>query len=213
MKITTASLLLAFVASTLAHAQATAPTAQTLQATVREVVGIVRARNSENDPWQEVKVGQVYKEGVEFHTGIRSRVVFSIPPDQSILLDRLGVVKLLIARGAGNEVRTSLGMPYGRTEYQVEQAGLRHNADISSPGATLAVRGTKNMLLYDQGPFTPIAYASQPVRLRNANGKTVAFGRAGSRAHVAADKNSPGEQSLVETRVDPAGAFSARTAS
>src|SRR4051812_10411946 len=104
-------------------------------------------------------------------------------------------------------------MPYGRTEYQVEEAGLQHNADIASPGATLAVRGTKNMMLFDQGPFTPIAFASQPVRLRNAKGQTIAFGKAGSRAHVGADKNSPGEQQLVEQRVDPAGNFAARSTS
>ncbi len=192
----------------------TAPATQGIQqATVRQVVGLAQARKSENDPWQAVKVGQVYDEGAEFRTGIRSQVVFSVPPDQTIILDRLGVVKLLIAKRAGNEVRTSLGMPYGRTEYQVEEAGLQHTADIASPGATLAVRGTKNMLLQDQGPFTPIAYASQPVRLRNDKGKTIAFGKAGSRARVAADKNSPGEQSLVEQRVDPAGNFAARSTS
>jgi hypothetical protein len=183
------------------------------QATVRQVVGIAQARKSENDAWQAVKVGQVYDEGAEFRTGIRSRVVFSVPPDQTIILDRLGVVKLLIAKREGNEVRTSLGMPYGRTEYQVEEAGLQHNADIASPGATLAVRGTKNMHLFDQGPFTPVAYASQPVRLRNSNGQTISFGKAGARTHVAADKHSPGEQSLVEQRVDPAGNFSGRTQS
>jgi hypothetical protein len=192
---------------------ATAPTVRAQQATVREVVGIAQARKSENEAWQAVKVGQVFDEGAEFRTGIRSRVVFQVPPDQTIILDRLGTVKLLIANRQGNEVRTSLGMPYGRTEYQVEEAGLQHNADIASPGATLAVRGTKNMLLYDQGPFTPIAFASQPVRFRNTKGQTIAFGRTGSRAHVAADKNSPGEQSLVETRVDPVGSFAGRSQS
>jgi hypothetical protein len=197
----------------LQNAATTPPATSALKATVREVVGIAQARKSETEAWQSVKVGQVYEEGVEFRTGIRSRVVFQVPPDQTIILDRLGVVKLLIARGGGNEVRTSLGMPYGRTEYQVEEAGLQHTADIAAPGATLAVRGTKNMLLYDQGPFTPIAHASQPVRLRNAKGQLIAFGRAGGRARIAADKNSPGETSLVQSRVDPVGAFSGHTAS
>ena len=204
---TLVSLILGLTLTNLAYAQATAPAGQNLQATVRQVVGIAQARKSEDDKWQTVKVGQVFDEGAEFRTGIRSRVVFSVPPDQTIILDRLGVVKLLVARRAANEVRTSLGMPYGRTEYQVEEAGLQHNADIAAPGATLAVRGTKDMVLFDQGPFTPVAFARQPVRLRNSKGQTIAFGRAGSRAHVAADKNSPGEQSLVEARVDPAGAL------
>src|SRR5437763_7518107 len=69
------------------------------------------------------------------------------------------------------------------------------------------------MLLYNQCPFAPLAFASQPVRLRNANGKTNSFGKTGARAHVAADKNSPGEQRLVEQRVDPAGNFAARSTS
>ena len=192
----------------------TAPTTKGVQqATVVRVVGMAQARKTENDPWQAVKVGQVYEEGAEFRTGIRSQVVFSVPPDQTITLDRLGVVKLLIAKRDGNEVQTSLGMPYGRTEYQVEEAGLQHDARIASPGATLAVRGTKNMLLFDQGPFSPVAFASQPVRLRNDKGKTINFGKTGARAHVAADKNSPGEQRLVEQRIDPAGNFSARSQS
>jgi hypothetical protein len=49
------------------------------------------------------------------------------------------------------------------------------------------------------------------VRLRDHKGKTVAFGKTGSRARMGADKNSPGEQQLVEQRVDPAGNFSARS--
>jgi hypothetical protein len=227
-KITLSSMTLLLITAGFAHARtisyaaeaefqlqalATAPVTRTQQATVVQVVGIARARKTENDPWQTVQVGQVFDEGVEFRTATRSRVVFQVPPDQTIILDRLGVVKLLIAKRAGNEVQTSLGMPYGRTEYQVEEAGLQHNANITSPGATLAVRGTKDMLLFDQGPFAPIAFASQPVRFRNSKGQTVAFGRAGSRAKVDADKNSPGEQSIVESRVDPAGAFAGRTQS
>jgi hypothetical protein len=192
------------------HAQATAP-AQNLQATVRQVVGMAQMRPAENAAWQTVRVGMVVGEGAEFRTGPRSRVVFQIPPDQTIILDRLGIVRLLIAKRTIEGVQTNLGMPYGRTEYQVEEAGLQHDAKITSPGATLAVRGTKDMLLYDHGPFEPLAIASQPVRLRSANGKTVNFGRAGARARVATDKNSPGEQAVVEARIDPAGAFAGRT--
>src|SRR3989440_12762316 len=111
---------------------ATAPTVTAQQATVPQVVGIVRARKSENDAWQPVKVGDVFEEGVEFRTAPRSRVGFTVPPDQTIILDRLGVVKLLIAKRTGNGVRTSLGMPYGRTEYQVEEAGRSDKGDIAA---------------------------------------------------------------------------------
>jgi len=68
--------------------------------------------------------GGIEDEGAEFRTGIRSLVKLSIPPDQTIIIDRATTVKLLIAKRQGAEVRTSLGMPYGRTEYQVEEAGV-----------------------------------------------------------------------------------------
>src|SRR5438552_4704388 len=160
------AIVLILSVTTLTYAQATAPSAQPLQATITEVTGSAHARKSENDPWETAKVGMKLNEGAEIRTNIRSRVVYHIPPDQNIVIARVTITKLLLARGDGNEVQTKLGMPYGRTQYLVEEAGVRHSAEITSPGATLAVRGTKEMLLYDQGPFTPIAYASQPVKLR-----------------------------------------------
>src|SRR2546430_13951792 len=75
---------------------ATAPTVTAQQATVRQVVGIVRAPKSENDAWQPVNGGDGFQEGVEFRTAPPSPVAFTVPPDLTIILYRLGVVKLLI---------------------------------------------------------------------------------------------------------------------
>src|SRR5882762_440974 len=118
-------LCLGIIPTVWAHAQATAPATQTLQATITQLVGNAQTRKSENDPWETAKVGMKLNEGAEIRTNIRSRVVFHIPPDQDIVLARLGTVKLLLARGNANEVQTKLGMPYGRTQYLVEEAGLQ----------------------------------------------------------------------------------------
>src|SRR3989442_14376586 len=119
-KITLRALALTLLITTFAHAQATAPAAQTLQATVTQLVGTAQLRKPENDPWQAVKVGTIVEEGAEIRTNIRSRVVFHLPPDQDIVVARATLVKLLLAKRTATEVQTSLGMPYGRTQYLVE---------------------------------------------------------------------------------------------
>src|SRR5437016_6231751 len=125
-KIPLSTIALILSVSTLTYAQATAPTSQTLQATITQVVGNAQVRKSENDPWETAKVGMKLNEGAEIRTIVRSRVIYHIPPDQDILLDRGGYQKLLLARGNANEVQTKIGMPYGRTQYLVEEAGLQH---------------------------------------------------------------------------------------
>src|SRR5687768_2592816 len=76
---------------------ATLPGAQPLKATITGVEGIVQVRNSDSEPWKKAAVGMVLDEGAEFRTGPKSAVRFTIPPDQTVTLDRLGTVKLLEA--------------------------------------------------------------------------------------------------------------------
>src|SRR5258706_7166602 len=80
-------------------------------------------------------------EGAEFRTGPRSAVRVLIPPDQTITFDGLGVVKLMQTIQQGNVVKTKVGMPYGRTRYDIEQAGIEHQSQLVSPSSTLAIRG------------------------------------------------------------------------
>ena len=169
---------------------------------VTEVVKSVRVRQTENEPFRAATVGMELDEGAEFQTGPGSRVRVAVPPDQVIAIDRLTTCKVIRARvaGGGSIARTDLGMQYGRTEYTVEAAGVEHDSSIRSPGATLAVRGTQNMSLFDHGPFVPEARASQPVRLRNFKGQEVRFGKAGRSARVTADANRPAETELTTTQ-------------
>jgi hypothetical protein len=190
---------------------ATGPATQPAKVAVIQIAGIVQARQTENDDWAPAKVGQIFDEGVEFRTGIRSQVRLRIPPDQEITIDRLTTLRVLRATRSGNAVQTDLGMRYGRTQYDVEEAGVEHEATIRSPGATLAVRGTESMRLTDHGPFAPQAIAWQPVEFRNLRRQVVRFGRAGRPARMTGDKNSPAETEVAQTDLDPRTAFSGRT--
>jgi hypothetical protein len=156
---------------------ATAPAE--LQATITAVEGLVQVRESETDKWKKAEIGMVIGQGAEFRTGPRSAVRFELPPDQTVTLDRLGTVKLMDALKTANSVKTDLGMKYGRVRYDIEAAGLQHDSTIHSPGAALAVTGTR-VSLYDQPPFKPEAVSLTGVaQFRNAKKQMIAFGGKG----------------------------------
>jgi hypothetical protein len=187
--------------------------AASLQVTIVEVTGNVQVRTDEKQPWQAAKVGMVINEGAEFRTGPRSSVRCTIPPDQSFTLDRLGTVKVLQALKDGNKLRTDMLMKYGRTKYSVEAAGLEHEGTISSPSATLAVRGTVTSL-YDQPPFAPeaISYTGR-VNFRDVH-RQLNMGSKGGNAKTTLDasQDSPASTALYNSVTDPRYA-GARTAS
>ncbi|MDB5331446.1 MAG: hypothetical protein JWP03_2597 [Phycisphaerales bacterium] len=174
---------------------------QQMKIVVAEVKGLVQVRTAENAPWQIAKAGMELDQGAEFRTGPRSSVTCQIPPDQTLVLDRLGTVKIAEAIRTGNKVKTDMVMKYGRTRYDIEVAGAEHESTIRSPSSTLAVRGT-DVSLYDQPPFTPVAesYHGRAV-FRNAQ-RELRFGSK-SLTKLAADKNSPAETALAEQVVDP----------
>src|SRR5258706_13945260 len=142
-------------------------------------------------------------EGAEFRTGPRSAVRVLIPPDQTITLDRLGVVKLMQAIQQGNVVKTKVGMPYGRTRYDIEEAGIEHPSQLLSPSSTLAIPGTKGSV-YDQPPFAPSA-VSLTGRAVYTNGKRqAAFGGEGQgRSDVSSTTDNPGQLSILQHFFDP----------
>lgn len=188
-----------------------------LQATIRSVKGIVQYRTADDQPWQKVQAGQTLDVGVEFRTGPRSAVTFHLPPDQLITLDRLGTLKLLDALNNEDKSRatTELGMRYGRTRYQVEGSqGVEHNATIRSPNATLAIRGTQDVTLTDQGPG-PASATTRNTRVyfRSKGSPTqVVFGSNddNSTQVVNAGENGPAENRILNRVVD-ASAFQARS--
>ena len=175
----TAATPVATAATSPSSAPTTGPGVQALKITVTAIEGIVQARTGADQPWQRAVVGMMLDQNAEFRTAPRSAVQFKIPPDQTITLDRLGTVKVMEAISDNGKLKTKLGMQYGRTRYDIESAGQEHEASISSPSSTLAIRGTV-VSLYDQRPFvTEATSLTGRAEFRDAH-KYLAFGNKGA---------------------------------
>lgn len=198
------TLLATLALSSIALAQ-TQPAAgvEPLQATITGVEGLVQVRASDNEPWVKAEVGMKLKESAAFRTGPKSAVRFTIPPDQTVTLDRLGELKLLQAINDNGTLRTSLGMKYGRTRFDIEAAGREHDATIASPSSTLAVRGTK-VNSYDQRPFrAEVVSLTGRAEFRDFK-KQISFGsRNGGTVRANTDDASAAASALNQTTIDP----------
>jgi len=190
-----------------AEGSATTTQATPMQISITGVEGLVQVREGSDKPWTKAQVGMTVTEGAEFRTGPRSAVRVLIPPDQTITLDRLGVVKLMQAIQQGSTVKTKVGMPYGRTRFDIEEAGIEHQAQLVTPSSTLAIRGTK-VSVYDQPPFAPSAVSLTGRAVYTAAKRQVAFGGKGQgKTNVSSQVDNAGQFSLLQTFVDPNSSF------
>jgi hypothetical protein len=200
--------------------QATKPTTQPttaqgeiqhLRAKVTGVEGLVQVRESEDQPWQPCKLGMEVGEGAEFRTGLRSAVRFTIPPDQTITIDRLTTIKVLQAvRDTKGVTTTDLGMPGGRMRYDIEKGDVEHRSTVHAPDSTLAIRGTQ-VSLYDQPPFAPEAVSlTGRAQFSTPKNRTAFGGKNAGKTRVSGDR-SAAETSLSQSFVDPSNPYS-RTA-
>ena len=182
-----------------------------LIATIVEVGGIVRVRDAEDQPWKPVEVGMRLTQGAEFRTGLKSYVKFVIQPDQVVALDRLGTIKILQAiRDAQQNVTTNLGMKYGRTRTDVKAAGIEHVATITSPSATLAIRGT-DAQIQDGDGFPPSVSSVQGRILATVRGfRAIAMG-GNVKSTINAQRPQPSLKARGDTHLDPTTGFSARS--
>jgi hypothetical protein len=170
---------------------------------ITDVKGIVQYRDDESQPWHIAAPQERISEGAELRTGPHSAVTCVIPPDQTFTLDRLGTVRVEEAAKHGNKITTDLIMKYGRTRYDIEAAGLEHEAKISSPSSTLAVRGTV-VSLYDQPPFKPEAVSFTGRAQFSYLGNTVFVGQKhGSQTHVIAGADGASQTGVDQTVIDP----------
>lgn len=175
--------------------------AESLQAVIAGVRGLVQVRQAEDQPWQPAAVGMKLDQGSEFRTGPRSAVQVKIEPGQTITLDRLGTMKLLQAVRQEGKMVTDLGMKYGRTRYDIQTEGVEHESTIHSPSATLAVRGTR--VGVQDGPlFGFLAWSTQNTgRVRDKllrRSMTIQGGQS-----VDGNSDSPGDKARNDGTVDP----------
>lgn len=183
-----------------------------LTAVVTAFQGKVAVRSGPEAPWVAPTVGMQLTEGAEFRTGPKSAIQIQIPPDQTITIDRLGVVQLLRANFSDGKVVTDVGMKYGRTRYDIEAAGREHDAKVRSPSSVLAVRGT-TFLAYDQPPFAHEAISLEGrVQVRDAR-KQVSIGARGAavKAKVTGNEGSAAETAKVATYQSARGSEGARS--
>jgi hypothetical protein len=182
-----------------------------LQIQVTGVEGHVQVRDAEDKPWRKATPGETVTAGAEFRTGPRSAVRCFIAPDQTFTIDRLGVMKVLTALQQGGKIKTDVAMKYGRTRYDIEEAGVEHESTIRSPSGVLALRGTR-VSLYDQPPFTPSAVSlTGRAEYRTAK-RQVAFGGKGQgKTTVNSDTASAAETAAnmakIERVIDPKSAI------
>lgn len=97
---------------------------------------------------------------------------------------------------------TSLIMPNGAINLEVEKGGPFGNAEVQAPKSTLAVRGTQ-VSLYEQRGFEPRATSlTGTAEFENFRRQKVLFGKAGTRA-VAAARYGAGSAKYVVTGAVP----------
>lgn len=206
-----------------ARAKATVDDPAQLTVVVTGVEGDVQVRAKRGDKWEPAKVNMRLTGTAEFRTGARSAVRFTIPPDQTYTLDRLGSTKVVQAIYDGSKVKTDVGLEKGRLRYdlvrgaaanpepsddeaelalEIEEAGVEYDSTIRSPNAALAVRGTL-VSLYDQPPFAPeaISLTGRAV-FQNTRRQLVAFGGQ-AKAAVQGQQTSAAEQAFDVATLDP----------
>ncbi|MEX2216789.1 MAG: FecR domain-containing protein [Phycisphaeraceae bacterium] len=113
-----------------------------LKITIVAIQGFAQVKQAADKPWQPAKVGMELSPGADLRTALRSVVQIKIDPGHIITLDRLGTIKVIDAVQQGSNVKTDIGMQYGRTSYEVEKATEPHEATVHTPGTVMAVRGT-----------------------------------------------------------------------
>ncbi len=177
---------------------------ETLKATVTAVQGVVQYRGKEGDAWAPVKVGLVLDQGAEFRTALRSVVVFTTPPGNTVTLDRLGTIKVVEAMKHDGKSRTNLGMKYGVSQVHVEAGGPEHETTICTPGSTLAVRGTTAWVT-SIGPSFPdqTRVADGLAHYTTHDGKSYDFAGKGQDSTTNTAASSPADVAVASTVFNP----------
>jgi hypothetical protein len=193
----------------------TAPAAEAgeLVATVIKVQGTVEFRINDAAKWEPLTAGKTLRRDASIRTGARGAVVMTVPPDQTIGVDRLTTATVLEAYQKQGKVTTDVGMKYGRVRYDIAGAGVEHEATIRSPNSNLAIRGTK-VSLFDQRPYTPEAVSlTGRAQFSTLRRQAVAFGNKGQgKTVVRSDSAGPAQFAVAQAVVDP-GIEQARTSS
>ena len=175
-----------------------------LNLVITGVRGKAEVRTPPATEWTKAETNEELKEGAELRTGLKSAVQLQIRPDQTITVDRLGVVKIDRATLAAGKFVTNVSMSYGRTRYDIDAANREYDATVRSPNSTLGIRGTRVSLL-DQRPFPPEAVSlTGTAQFRNIHRQLIALGKKGQgKTKIIGDQNNAAQFALDQAVVDP----------
>jgi len=215
-------MLLVLFAGAVAPGQTTSPATESsgefspgpLQVHVTAVQGGAQYRPAGETKWHAAKTDLDLTEGVEFRTGPKGTIQFTVGTDQIYRVDRLTVVKVVRASLLPNGIiKTDVGMTYGRVSKDVDQPDRPHLDTIIAPSSTLAVRGTR-VSLYDQPPYEPEAVSLTGTAIANFHtlSRGVLFGAKGAgTVKITSSNPDPAGYQAKNAEVDPLGQDSGRT--
>lgn len=131
-------------------AGAAKPKLQPLKATVVSVSGAAQKRRGA-DPkakWEPVKAGDVLDEMTIIRTGLAAKVVVSLADRGRVTINSATKVGIGQLGKRGDLVEARLGLKYGSMRANIETARGPNDFKVSTPVATLSVRGTSGALAY-----------------------------------------------------------------
>ena len=118
------------------------PAGELLKAKATLVTKSVYARIASDAPWKRVKVGDTFGQGTEFRTGVGAQLVLTIADNSVVLVKSLTQVVLDTLLKRKDTIVTKLNLSQGRMKAGVSKGKFQSDFTISSPIASLSVRGT-----------------------------------------------------------------------
>lgn len=113
-----------------------------LTAEVLAVDGVAQWRPTPEADWRDIEVAAELPVGAEIQTGLPGSVQLQLGPTAQVTVERLTTITIARLQQQGQVVRTSLGMPHGKFNFNVKQAGFTSDFQVSTPDGTMAVKGT-----------------------------------------------------------------------
>ncbi len=92
--------------------------------------------------WQPIQAGEQLDEMTVIRTGLRAKVVLRFADRGEVVIERATKTGISEFRRQGGTARTSLGLKYGSMRVHVERARGPQDFEVTTPVATMSVRGT-----------------------------------------------------------------------
>lgn len=148
---------LALIAATAAGQDKTAKKAEALpegqtkvfQAVVIQVEGVAQARPDPDAKWKKLAINDVLEPGAVVRTGRKSEVTLRVGKNATILIERQSRIAIPEIVQNGDVLKTRVSMNFGKADVKVNRIGLVNDFEVSTPTATLAVRGTVFRISWD----------------------------------------------------------------